>query len=158
MKVYRLNKDQLCDTRGARHVVLPQRVAHGHVPASQNLVKRGPPGEGMANHVSVLASRAPRMQLKGKKPRHRKTSLQVRRCPMYFRGRAENPLPEERPGWAKAETEASLSCTCVWLFQGAWLIEAALPWQFLKGSLFSKWPSLIISSRQLFCLPCVGSW
>ena len=42
VKVYRLNKDQLWDTRGARHVVLPQGVAQGHVPASQNLVKRGP--------------------------------------------------------------------------------------------------------------------
>ena len=47
------------DNRGAQHVVPRRDADEGRVPASQNLVKRGPPGEG-THATSVFLPREPR--------------------------------------------------------------------------------------------------
>ena len=55
----------LGEETGLGHLSDPARVvqlhaaAEGHVPASQGLTKRGPLEKGTANHVSILALRAP---------------------------------------------------------------------------------------------------
>ena len=59
VKVYMLNEDHQWDNQGTRHTIWLRGVAEGHVPASQSLIKHGPPEKGTANHFSILASRTP---------------------------------------------------------------------------------------------------
>ncbi|CAN0563077.1 unnamed protein product [Rangifer tarandus platyrhynchus] len=52
-------QDQPWDNRGAQHVVPLREVDEGRVPASQNLVKRDPPGKRMQT-TSVFVPQEPR--------------------------------------------------------------------------------------------------